>query len=282
MLALKQSYFVCLLLALVASSASGQHLYFSDAPNRCAAIGSDPLPDLYFYVYAHSPDDENFWQASFRLDTSAFNASDVEFVNPVAGGAILSGDLFSGITVQWPPQALEHSPLLEIKLFDTAIQGGEVWVRDATMLPFSGPPVPIEDKLSIISSDFHCSYCLFRVDAADTADVIVGSLTTVRVFLAAGCDGAMAAVFDVIDSQGWVAAWNPTGLYLPDWCGACFWEFRPVDIDVVVPVGTPVGTVSEVLVANTDTFIARAVAAVSVEEKSWGAIKAMHADTDTE
>jgi hypothetical protein len=268
----------CALVVLIAFGAGAQHLYLSDTPNLCAAVGS--APPYYFYIYAHSPDDSDFWQASFRIDTSAFDASDVEFVNPVAGGAILSGDIFSGITVQWTPQTLEHSPVLEIKLFDTNITGGEVWVTDATMYRLGGAAVPIEDKLSIISSDFHCSYCFFQVDAPDIVDVVVGSATTVRIFLGAGCDGALAAVFDVIDTEGWVDAWDPTGLLYPDWCGECFWGMRPVDIGVVVPPDTPPGTLSEVTVANTGTFLARAIAPVAVENTTWGRIKAMRADEE--
>lgn len=267
------------LVVLAAPNVSAQHLYLSDTPNLCAAVGS--IPPYHFYIYAHSPDDADFSQASFRLNTSAFNASDVEFVNPVPGGAILSGDIFSGITVQWTPQTLEHLPVLEITLFDTAVpQGGEVLVTDATMYRPGGAAVPIEDKMSIISSDFHCSFCIFQVDAPDTADVVVGEVTTVRIFLAAGCDGAVAAVFDVTDTEAWVDAWNPTGLLYPDYCGACFWEFKPVDIDVVVPAGTSAGTLSEVLVANTGTFMARAVAPVPVQHTTWGRIKAMHAGKD--
>jgi hypothetical protein len=109
-------------------------------------------------------------------------------------------------------------------------------------------------------------------------DVAVDNVTTVRVMLAAGCDGAMAAVFDVTDTEEWVDTWDPTGLIHPDYCGACFWEYRPVDIDLVVPVGTPAGTLSEVLVADTDSFIARAVMPVPVKKTTWGRIKAMHAD----
>ena len=269
----------CVLVMLAASSASAQHLYLSDTPNLCAAIGA--MTPYHFYLYAHSPDDPDYWQASFRLDTSAFSASDVEFVNPVPGGAILSGDIFSGITVQWPPQTLEHLPVLEIKLFDAAQPfGGEVWTTDATMYRLSEEAVPIEDKLSIISSDFHCSYCLFQVDAPDTADVVVGSVTTVSILLAAGCDDALGAPFEVSDTEGWVDSWDPTGLIYPDYCGECFWNMRPVVIDVIVPAGTPAGSLSEVLVADTESFVARAVTPVPVERKTWGQIKAMHADKE--
>ena len=88
---------VCVIV-LAVSSASAQHLYLSDTPNLCGAVGSGQTPPYQFYIYAHSPDDANFGQASFRLDTYAFNPSDVELVNPVPGGAIVSGDIFSGKT----------------------------------------------------------------------------------------------------------------------------------------------------------------------------------------
>jgi hypothetical protein len=264
-----------LLVLLAASPAGAQHLYLSDTPNICAAVGSSAPYD--FYIYAHSPDDANFYQASFRLNTSAFDASDIEFVNPMPGGSILSGDLFSGITVQWIPETLEHLPILEIKLFDTATPGGEVWVTDATMYRGGGAAVPVEDKLSIISTTFDCDGCAFEVDGPDTADVVVGGTTTVRVFLAAGCPGVVAAPFDVTDSEAWVSAWDPTALWAPDPCDECFWDFYPVDIEVAVPPGTPVGSLSDALVAGTGTFVLRATLPVPVENTTWGRIKEMYA-----
>lgn len=276
--ALKHLLTACTLVVLAASGASAQHLYFSDTPNLCAAVGS--TTPYQFYVYAHSPDDSDYSQASLRLSTSAFDASDVEYVNGVPGGTIISGDIFSGITVQWTPETLDHLPVLEIKLLDTATPWGDVWVTDATMYRSGGAAVPIEDKLSILSSDYHCAYCLFQVDAPDTADVVVGGVTTVRIYMAAGCDGAVGAPFDMTDTEGWVDAWDPTGLLYPNYCGECFWDFRPVDIDVAVPPGTPAGTLSEVLVADTDTFLARAVSPVTVKETTWGRIKVMHSDKE--
>jgi hypothetical protein len=260
----------------IASSAGAQHLYLSDAPNLCALVGTT-TPDR-FYIYAHSPGDANFEQASFRLNTMAFDASQVESVNPMIGGAILSGDIFSGITVQWIPHELEHWPILEINLIGPAFPGGEVWVTDAEMIPFSGPPVPVEDKRSIICDDFHCSICFYQVDVPDTANAIVGGVTTIPILLGAGCDGALAAVFDVTDSEGWVDSYDPTGLIYPGYCGACFYDKKPVDITVSIPAGTPAGTLSEVLVADTGTFIIRAIEKVPVEDMTWGRMKAIHAD----
>jgi hypothetical protein len=108
----------------------------------------------------------------------------------------------------------------------------------------------------------------------------VGGVTTIPILLGAGCDGALAAVFDITDTEGWVDSYDPNGLIYPGSCAACFFDKRPVEITVSIPDGTPPGMLSEVLVADTDTFIIRAVEKVPVEDMTWGHMKAIHADKD--
>ncbi len=264
---------LCAAVLLFPSIANAQILYLSDTPNLCCPAAQ--YESNHYYIYAHSPENGDFFQASFRIDTDAFNASEIEFIIPMPGVAILSGDIFSGITLEWPPQVLDHQPVLEIKIIDSAPSFGEVWVTDATMYQLGGESVPLEPKLSILASTCHCNGCLWHIIPPDTVEAAIGKVTSISVLIGAECDGALAAVIDVTDTQGWVDSWSPTGLYLPNICGECFIDMEPVDIVVLVPEGTPVGTISEVLVSDTATFLVRAVKSVPVEEKTWGQIKAI-------
>jgi hypothetical protein len=269
---------VILALLATASIASGQQLYLSDTPNSCCPVGV--TSPNHYRVYAHSAGGENFSTAEFRIETGAFDAEDIEFVNPMPGVVVVSGDIFSGITVTWPSQVPDHLPLIEIKILDSAQPFGEVWVTDATMYGSGGGGVPLDPKLSIIADTCHCNGCLWHIDPPDTADVVVGAVTAVQCLLGAECDGYVAAPFEVTDSQGWVDSWTPTALYLPDQCGECIIGMRPVQVLVLVPEGTPVGAISEVEVADRPPFPVRAVKPVPVTESTFGRVKAMYGDRE--
>jgi hypothetical protein len=261
-----------------------QWIYCAEREEECFLFCQShmdcPTPDTMF-VFIRANDPVGVTSAHFRLEADYPCCDSIQSVIPCPGVVIESGNIRDGMTISFPAFLSGHFKALAL-----------VIRRDAQDPPFTMPDHgfcvrnawlerPTAETIAVLDYCTQPLYpdCYWRSLLwyhPDTVDVYIGSQTDVRIQWEQNGPGYPGPVVEVADEKGWLSS---TTLYLWDTgCLTCPWHIQMEHIYVVVPQGTPEGTLSTLTLPLSyapllETFVLRAVPPIAVEQTSWGAIK---------
>ena len=169
---------------------------------------------------------------------------------------------------------LYHSLDLHQEIYD-------FWVVDAMLFKVHGDTLILDDCWTI-PGHFDCFHAVFRCLHPDTAEVMIGDQSTVKVKCYVSPSGFIGTDFIVSDEMGWVTDWNPKAVW-NDGC-ACLWDRRTVHISILVPQTTTAYSISRVSVypaydpflSDSTFFFLKAIPSISVQRDSWSGIKSFY------
>jgi hypothetical protein len=261
-----------------------QWIYCAERAEECYLFCQShmdcPQPDTMFvFIYANDP--LGVTHAHFRLEADYPCCDSIRAVIPCPGVVIESGDIEQGMTIAFPLFVAGHFKALALAIRHDAqdppftMSDHGFWIRDAWLERPNAQTITVLDyrTLPLYPDCYWTSRLWYH---PDTVDVYIGSQTDVRIQWEQNGPGYPGPVVEVADEKGWLSS---TKLYLRDTgCLTCPWHIQTEHIYVIVPEGTPVGTLSTLALPRTfgpllETLVLRAVPPIAVEQTPWGAIK---------
>jgi len=223
-----------------------QHFYLSASPDGCEA----PFPfteKVRFYLNA--PDVETVG-GIFRVDTDVFGFEDVVSLVAVNGVTIVSGDLFSGITLSWPATIAKDLELLQLELVDNRPFAGQnaviSFLRDTRLKESGGIVRALGDAFSWVNVDVACYGPAFFFPNDDTLDVVTGETQTVTLRYAMPASYPVSVSLSFSDARGWTGVHTPAS-FREQKCIVCDWDWRTISLTVTVPAGVAEETIDRVV-----------------------------------
>ena len=266
------------------STSSGQYIYFSPT-GGCAVDGTDCWYFINtYFVFIDTPGINDAIGASFRLESDVYGPEDFSAVISHENIFVQSGDLFSGITLSWPPGLYSVDTLMtiSIELNEPHNSSWTVCVtRDIKIFKANG------DTINLSDFPFECSHCYqssvwVRWDHPDTMLAIIGEQTLLEIISTGYSTGGIAVGdFNISDEQGWIPSGTDCLVYCK--CPPCPWDIQHIGLDVTIPSDVLVGTLSKVRIEplglccmrDSSFFYIKATSKVPVENSSWGSIKSL-------
>jgi hypothetical protein len=255
------------------------YVYFAEQPRLCS-LESNSHPGQRFSVFVDSGYLTDVIGVTFRIDTERFGPENVLSISTPAGVSIVSGSLFTGITLSFGARALAHDPVLTVELEDHAPYG-DVWTRDIELRREAGT-INVND-FGTFGWSFDCSGINPAWDVPDTVVVAAGRDASFSFRAVVSMEGYPPnADVVVVDSEGWVS--SPFRHMIFASCGWCPWDWTTVIVPVQVPRGVSNGTLDVVTLqmysfANPieeRTLVLQAIAPIPVRPSTFGAIKAKY------
>jgi len=248
-------------------------VYFSDGPNHCVNFfGQD------YWIFVHSPDDENINRATFDLEVSMSPWAQPVIV-PEPGVVVGLADVSTStwhFDLAWSPRSLEHEPIVKVLFFELGGFGDQL-PTNVTFERGSGEAVPGYGQWSL-GCCASCPPCLVNLYADDPGYAVIGRSTEVpfewRQIILQVAGGPIL----VSDTEGWVSAWTPGNWGGGYTCDQCFYTRYPGTIVVDVPDDVAVGATSAMTIftsCGSRTFTLEAIEPVPVQTSTWGAVKAL-------
>jgi hypothetical protein len=272
----KASIAILLVIALV-TPASAQWIYVSDQPEVCKVVYN--FEPMTLHVYAHAGSETTIG-ASFRIESANIGPEDVISVTPSSGVTILSGNLFDGLTLSWPPHTLDHEPVLTLE-----VGTGFVGIATSTDIVFWQPTGshPGESTATFVGSMFpHCFTPWAGWQVADTCGVGIDGITEFTIKAIVFTESSYGGTLSVVDNEGWVTGLSSSAI--PNACWECPWQWGVIDIIVAVPDTVAPQTLNTIVLQCTHVgnlldevnVVLRALEPVATETTSFGKLKAMY------
>jgi hypothetical protein len=240
-----------------------------------------PHPPSIKHIYVDCPGVTDAVAVSFRLGSESIGPEDVVSAAPAPGVAIVSGALFSGITLSLPGSALNDLEVMSLELNGNPPYqgGGYEFIHSPKIIRANGDTLSLGEAWAF----FCCADC-FQLNIVwgfpDTADVHIGADSLLRARTVVTALGYWGCNIEVTDERGWVTGYAPKYIWGDD-CGFCAWDSGFNTISISVPAGARDYETSRVTIrplaagvaADSTSFYVRAIPPVAVRESSWGSIK---------
>jgi hypothetical protein len=274
-----------LLVPIAGSAGTGDgFLYFSNEPGWCN------IPDWQYEgsysIFVHTGDLTGVTGGRFRLESDLYGPEDLVSFAPASGVTVVEGDPFTGMTLSWTPETLEHRELLTLTLADNLPhQTPEdpysycVWTRECVLFRAGAEDVALVDVCTAVAI-VDCFDPIVQWIHPDTVDVVIDGTTVVEIRWIVGGGGFVGTYLDLSDTEGWTTSFVPHSVW-GGYCPGCPWQWETTRITVDVPKGTEDHATSLLTIMPEDfpsptSFWLRAVEEVGVEKTTFGGIKARY------
>lgn len=248
-------------------------VYVSTDPNVCANFSG-----LEYRVFVNAPLDNNLSGISFDLDMDG--SPPMPVVVPEPGVTFSAMDISHTpyhFEATWTSRPLEHEPIFRL------VYGIEPSVNlfspySVTFETTSGGSVPGYGMESITCC-LDCFDCSLEIFASNHVFVPVGGSTIIPFKWAWYCWYPGGGPITASDTEGWVATWDPEMAGDEPTCGLCIVPVYDGWVEVFVPQGVPVGTMSSMTIVgwqSSTEVVLEADDTIPVNVSTWGKVKALY------
>jgi len=199
-----------LLFILIPVQIQAQYVYFSPL-SGCSSDGAECFSDAQeWHVFIRTEDISGVMGTHFRIDPTGypeFSSDNILSITTNSQVTIVSGDLFTGMTLTWPTDLYSTDSLLTVTLDSDNMPspyGTGITTRDIYLIRDSMPPIVLDDF------EVHCTSCNAFWGGIhwlnpDTLTAVIGSETTIEFVAQAygGGPGLTGVFFYVTDEIGW-------------------------------------------------------------------------------